>query len=40
MTIHCKDLDQFIAVCAGLVQRTIGFAADAETLVITLTGAF
>jgi hypothetical protein len=39
MTIDCKDLDQFMAVIAGLVQRGLGFKADAETLKISLTGA-
>ena len=39
MTIDCKDLDQFLIIIVGLVQRGIGFKADAETLKISLTGA-
>lgn len=40
MTITCADLDQFLIIIVGLVQRGLGFRADARHLVITLTGAF
>jgi hypothetical protein len=39
MTIDCKDFEQFLNVIAGLVQRGLGFRADAETLKINLTGS-
>jgi hypothetical protein len=39
VTIDCKDFDQFMRVIADLVQRGLGFKADAETLKINLTGA-
>jgi hypothetical protein len=39
MTIDCKDFDQFMLVIADLVQRGLGFKADADNLRITLTGA-
>jgi len=40
MTINCADLDQFTGIIASLVQRGIGFKADASSLLITLTGAY
>jgi hypothetical protein len=39
VTINCHDIEQFIQIIAGLAQRGIGFKADANRLVITLTGA-
>ena len=39
MFIECRTLDQFTAVIAGLVQRGLGFKADADTLTIILTGS-
>jgi hypothetical protein len=40
MNIQCRDHDQFMRVIASLVERGIGFEADATTLLITLTGSF
>jgi hypothetical protein len=39
-TIICADLDQFVAVIAGLVRAGIHYAADADRLTITTTGGF
>ena len=39
MIIYCHSLDHLITIVAGLVARGIGFAADTDTLRITLTGA-
>lgn len=38
--IQCKDHDQFMRVIASLVERGIGFEADAKSLLITLTGSY
>jgi hypothetical protein len=40
MTIQCKDLAQFIAICAGLVREGTTYRANGDTLVITLLGGF
>lgn len=39
MTVDCRDLEQFLAVIAGLVREGIGFRADAGNLRISLTGS-
>jgi len=39
MTINCTTFDHFMAVIAALVERGLGFRADAEALTIVLTGA-
>lgn len=38
--IRCDSLTQMLDVIEGLVQKGLGFTADAETLIINLTGAF
>lgn len=38
--IKCDSLSQMLDVIEGLVQKGIGFTADADSLVINLTGAF
>jgi hypothetical protein len=40
MTIICNDIAQFLDCIEGLVQRGLGFKADADKLTITLTGAY
>lgn len=40
MTITCSTLAQFTACIADFVERGLTFQADADTLVITLTGGF
>ena len=39
MTIHCENLAQMIDIIEELVGRGIGFKADVNRLLITLTGA-
>ena len=39
MEINCKNFEAFMIVIASLVERGLGFYADADTFVITLTGA-
>jgi hypothetical protein len=39
-TIKCPDLETFLKVIAGLTMQGLGFDANADTLVITLNGAF
>ena len=38
MHITCSDMKQFIEVIAGLVREGLTFNADADRLVINLTG--
>ncbi len=38
--IRCDSLTQMLDVIEGLLQKGIGFTADAESLIINLTGAF
>jgi hypothetical protein len=40
MLIRCADLDDLIAVCAGLVQKGVTFDACTRLLTITLTGGY
>lgn len=40
MTIQASTMLQFLDIVDGLVERGIGFRADAATLIIILTGAF
>jgi hypothetical protein len=40
MTIECGTIQQLVEICASLVERGFGFNADADRLIITLTGAF
>lgn len=39
-TIHTNSLADFVEICARLVREGIAFEADAQYLVITLTGGF
>jgi hypothetical protein len=39
-TIDCGTFDRFMRIIIELVQRQIGFKADADSLSITLTGGF
>lgn len=39
MRIHCHSYQIFMIAIATLVERGLGFDADADTFVITLTGA-
>lgn len=39
-TIICRDMADFIAVCAGLAREGVIFKADATLLCVTLTGGF
>ena len=38
--IKCDSLTQMLDVIEGLVQKGIGFTANADTLTINLSGAF
>ena len=38
--IQCKTYEQFMIVINQLVERGIGFEANADSLLITLTGSF
>jgi len=40
MFIHCENRQQFYDCIAALVERGLGFEADAWALKITLTGAY
>ena len=40
MKIQCESVSRFLEVIAGLVQKGLTFEADAETLVIRLTGGY
>jgi len=39
MTITCHSYQSFMIAITTLVERGLGFNADADTFVITLTGA-
>ena len=39
MKIHCLTFDQFMKAVAALAEYGIGFNADADNLIINLTGA-
>lgn len=40
MTINCENIYLFLDCIEGLVRRGLTFRAEAETLVIVLTGGF
>lgn len=40
MTIHCATMAEFIQVIAGLVQNGLTFEANADLLLIELTGGY
>jgi hypothetical protein len=40
MTIQCYTTDHFLEVICGLVVRGMGFKADADSLIITMTGSY
>jgi hypothetical protein len=40
MNIKTNDMAQFMAVISNLVALGLGFNADAEALIVTLTGAY
>lgn len=40
MEIHAVNLEQLLEIVQGLVQRGLGFRADAGALKVTLTGAY
>jgi hypothetical protein len=40
MNIQCKTYEQFMIVINQLVERGLGFEADADSLLITLTGSY
>lgn len=39
MTITCDNYENFLTIIAGLVERGLGFTANGDNFVITLTGA-
>lgn len=40
VNIHCKDETQLVILCCQLVKQGFQFEADAEKLVIKLTGGY
>ena len=38
--IRCMDLEQFLSVIHGLVKRGVTFTADADKLIVYLTGGY
>jgi hypothetical protein len=40
MTIHCRDIEQFLNIIDGLVRRGLTFSANTNNYEITLTGGF
>jgi|JFJP01.1.fsa_nt_gi hypothetical protein len=40
MSIQCENLNQFLDVISGLVQRGLTFSADAGKLMIKLEGGY
>ena len=38
--IYCKSFEQFMDALRGLVERGLTFEADADKLIIELTGGF
>ena len=40
MTIQCDTLEQFAAMCAAMVREGCTFEANADRLLIVLTGGY